>query len=57
MPTGRYRASVYQKYADTIEDHMANEVMKCGAIRLHWDASYKEDKHLAQHLGESMCKA
>ena len=41
VPTGRYLAFVYKKFAASISDHFDREVMKRGCDRLKWDASYK----------------
>ena len=48
LSLGRYLSTVYKEYARSIAHHLANEVKKRGATRLHWDASYKEFKHLAK---------
>ena len=57
VPSGRYLSTVYEQYEDSISDHLDKEVKKRGARRLHWDASYKEAKHLGRYHGESIFKA
>ena len=57
VPTGNYLSHVYKLFAASIGDHLAKEVKKRGADRLHWDASYKEAKHLGQYHGESIFRA
>ena len=57
VPSGRYLSTVYKQYEASIADHLSKEVKKRGARRLHWDASYKEAKHLARYHGESIFKA
>ena len=57
VPTGNYLSHVYKLFAATIENHLEKEVKKRGAERLHWDASYKEAKHLGQYHGESIFRA
>jgi hypothetical protein len=57
VPTGNYLSHVYKLYVASIGDHLAKEVKKRGADRLHWDASYKEAKHLGQYHGESIFRA
>jgi hypothetical protein len=57
VPTGNYLSHVYKLFAASIEDHLEKEVKKRGAERLHWDASYKEAKHLGQYHGESIFRA
>ena len=57
VPTGTYLATVYKMYVASISDHLDKEVKKRGARRLHWDASYKEAKHLARYHGNSHFKA
>jgi hypothetical protein len=57
VPTGRYIERVYKKYMESIMDHLNNEVKKRGAQRLHWDASYKEAKHLGQFHGKAVFRA
>ena len=52
VPTGRYLSTVYKLYAASISNHLDKEVKKRGARRLHWDASYKEAKHLGRYHGE-----
>ena len=53
MPSGRYLSTVYKQYEESIADNLDKEVKKRGARRLHWDASYKEAKHLGRyHLGQ-----
>ena len=37
--------------------HLDKEVKKRGAKRLHWDASYKEPKHLSQYHGNQIFHA
>jgi hypothetical protein len=49
VPTGKYLGHVYKLYADSISDYLEKEVKKRGAERLHWDASYKEAKHLGRY--------
>ena len=38
----------------SIKGHFDREVKKRGCKRLHWDASYKEAKHLSQHHGHKI---
>ena len=57
VPTGKYLGHVYKLYADSISDYLEKEVKKRGAERLHWDASYKEAKHLGRYHGESIFRA
>ena len=57
VPTGKYLSHIYKLFAASIEDHLEKEVKKHGAERLHWDASYKEAKHLGQYHGESIIRA
>ena len=57
VPTGAYLSSVYKLYVDSIKDHLDREVKKRGARRLHWDASYKEAKHLARYHGHNVFRA
>ena len=56
-PSGRYLSAVYKRYEESIADHLNKEVKKRGARRLHWDASYKEAKHLGRYRGEAIFKA
>lgn len=55
--TGFYISSVYKLFHLTIADHFSQEVKKRGALRLQWDASFKECKHLARYHGESVFRA
>ena len=48
---------MYKQYAASIEGHFDREVKKRGCERLHWDASYKEAKHLSQYHGHNIFKA
>ena len=57
VPKGKYLERVYKKLMASIETHLNNEVKKRGAERLHWDASYKEAKHLGQFHGKPIFKA
>ena len=57
MPTGAYLSFVYKLYAASIKDYLAKEVKKRGALRLSWDASYKEAKHLGRYHGHSVFRA
>ncbi len=57
VPTGNYLSHVYKLFAASIGDHLAKEVKKHGAERLHWDALYKEAKHLGQYHGELIFRA
>jgi hypothetical protein len=57
VPTGNYLSSIYKTYGHSISDHLEKEVKKRGATRLHWDASYKEAKHLSQYHGKAIYKA
>ena len=51
VPSGKYLGDVYKKYMREIKPHFDREIKKRGAERLHWDASYKEAKHLSQYHG------
>jgi hypothetical protein len=42
VPTGNYLSHVYKLFVALIGDHLAKEVKKRGAERLHWDASYRQ---------------
>jgi hypothetical protein len=57
VPTGKWLATVYKLFQATLEEHFNREVKKRGCERLHWDASYKEPKHLCQHHGEGIFSA
>ena len=57
VPKGKYLERVYKKLMASIETHLNNEAKKRGAERLHWDASYKEAKHLGQFHGKPIFKA
>ena len=57
VPTGKYCESVYKKVGKSIAVHLANEVKKRGARRLHWDVSYKEAKHLGRYHGNALFKS
>ena len=57
IPTGHYLSTVYKRFEDSISEHLDKEVKKRGARRLHWDASYKEAKHLGRYHDESIFKA
>ena len=57
VPTGNYLSHVYKRFAASISDHLAKEIKKRGADRLHWDASYKEAMRLGQYHGESIFRA
>ncbi|KAK3279881.1 hypothetical protein CYMTET_12253 [Cymbomonas tetramitiformis] len=56
VPSGKYLQFVYKRYSATISDYLSKEVKKRGARRFHWDASYKECKHLGRYEGESLFK-
>jgi hypothetical protein len=57
VPGGAYLEAVYKAHAALIDRFLAAEVKKRGAERLHWDASFKEAKHLCQIRGKPMFKA
>ena len=57
VPTGKYLSTVYKLYHASIKGHLDKEVKKRGARRLHWDASYKEAKHLARYHGHAVFRA
>jgi hypothetical protein len=57
VPKGKYLERVYKKLMASIETHLNNKVKKRGAQRLHWDASYKEAKHLGQFHCKPIFKA
>ena len=57
VPTGKYLSRVYKLYHRSIKQHLAKEVKKRGARWLHWDASYKEAKHLCRYRGSNVFKA
>ena len=48
---------MYIRFGNSIRDHLDREVKRRGCGRLHWDASYKEAKHLAQAHGTRIFKA
>ena len=56
VPSGKYLSDVYKKFMREIKPHLDREMKKRGAERLHWDASYKEAKHLSQYHGLSVFK-
>ena len=56
VPSGRYFADVFKLVMAELKSHLDREVKKRGAERLHWDASYKEAKHLNQYKGQSIFK-
>ncbi len=49
VPTGYYLEHVYKTNHRTIRSHLAKEVKKRGAEKLHWDVSYKEANHLCRY--------
>ena len=56
VPSGLYLATCYKQYGELILNHLDNEVKKRGALRLHWDVSYKEAKHLCRYHGHQIFK-
>ena len=56
VPTGHYLEHVYKTNHRTIRSHLAKEVKKRGAEKLHWDVSYKEAKHLCRYRGRPIFK-
>jgi hypothetical protein len=56
VPSGGYLAEVYIQFMDSIKQHLDTEVKKRGAVRLHWDVSYKEAKHLCRYKGHPVFK-
>jgi hypothetical protein len=57
VPDGQYLINVYVKFEELISNHLDNEVKKRGGSHLHWDASYKEAKHLCRYNGKSIFRA
>jgi hypothetical protein len=57
VPTGKYLASVYNKYGESLHAHYDREVKKRGCDQFNIDASYKAPKHLCQHHGKPIFNA
>ena len=56
VPTGPFLAHAHKMHHGLISDHLDKEVKKRGADTLHWDASFKEAKHLCQYRGKQIFK-
>jgi hypothetical protein len=57
VPNEKYLSNVNVKFEESISNHLDNKVKKRGGCRLHWDASYKEAKHLCRYHGKSIFRA
>ncbi len=54
VPTGGYLARCYELFHEDTRPYLDMEVKKRGAKFLHWDASYKEAKHLYRYRGKPL---